>query len=234
MLAAYSRGDIMNFVIDHHIQKDILRRLMQAKTLRFSELKPEGLESNSFMYHLRQVMAAGYVLQGDDKSYALTPLGLTYIDGLSMENALPRKQPKLIAILVLKNTAGQYLLARRLMQPTIDTWMLPSGKQHFGESTLEHAKRETAELFGLNIDLIYRGMVEVRLMHGDILVTHLVSRLYSGDHDGAAPDATEKFEFEWHSMTDDLDLTPGTDEIITALEAAGDDQLNLSLDVQVE
>ncbi len=225
----------MNFVIDHHIQKDILRRLMQAKTLRFSELKPNGLESNSFMYHLRQVMSAGYVLQSHDKSYTLTPLGLTYVDGLSLENALPRKQPKLIAIFFLKNSKGQYLLARRLMQPTIDTLMLPSGKQHFGESTLEHAKRETAELLGLTTNLSYRGMAEVRLTHGDVLVTHLVARLYSGEHDDdATPKDTEKFQFEWHDTTDSLNLTPGTGEIIAALEAAGNAELNLSLDVQNE
>lgn len=221
----------MNTVIEHTVQRDILVRLTQAKTLRFSELKPDGLENNAFMYHLRELIKAKYVTQTDDKAYTLTAAGLSYIDSLSLTNRLPRRQPKLIVILALKNKAGQYLLAKRLVQPTIDTWMLPSGKRHFGETPQEHAERELSEqLSTTSVALTDRGTVDIRIWHDDVLVSHLVARLYVGQYEGSVPRDTTKFHYAWLDVGDVADFTPGTSEIIAALEK-NDDVLDLSLDV---
>lgn len=220
-------------MIEHHIQRDILLRLMQAKTLRFSDLKPEGMESNSFMYHLRQLMNGGYVVQLDDKTYTLSPTGLSYIDSLSLANTLPRKQPKLACIIALKNSDGKYLFAKRLMQPTIDTWMLPSGKQHFGESSQEHVKRETLQQFETEVATRYRGVLDVRIRHGDTIVTHLVGQVYSSEYNDEAPVDSPKFHYEWRGRDDKIALTPGTSELIDALEAH-DEPFFLSLDVTAD
>lgn len=210
---------MINVMIEHHIQRDILTRLMKAKSVRFSHLKPEGMESNSFMYHLKQLIAAGYVTQTDDKSYVLTPQGLSYVDGLSLTNSLPRRQPKLLCIIALRNSDGEYLFAKRLMQPTIDTWMLPSGKQHFGESSEKHAEREMREQLRADASLVRRGLLDLRITHDGELVSHLVAQVYSGKYEGAPPPDTEKFHYEWRSVDDLSPLTPGTAELIEALES---------------
>lgn len=223
----------MSRMIEHHIQRDILLRLMRKKTVRFSELKPEGMESNSFMYHLKQLMQVGYVTQLDDKSYSLTPNGLSYIDGLSLTDSLPRKQPKLICIIALRGKDGQYLFAERLMQPTIGTWMLPSGKQHFGESSQEHVKREALQQFGVDIELHHRGTLDIRISHGDVLVSHLVAQVYDGEYEGNLPPDTEKFHYEWHAPGDSVPFTVGTSELIDALEQKAG-HFFLSLDVKAD
>lgn len=223
----------MNTMIEHHIQRDILLRLMRSKTVRFSSLKPEGMESNSFMYHLKQLIQIGYVTQLEDKSYSLTPSGLSYIDRLSLTNSLPRKQPKLLCIIALRNKAGEYLFAKRLMQPTIGSWMLPSGKQHFGESSEDHAKREVIEQFGVKLELKRRGLLDIRISHDDVLVSHLVAQVYSGEFEGNPPADTEKFHYEWRSSGDSIPFTAGTRELIDALEQKPD-YFFLSLDVDAD
>lgn len=216
-------------VIEHHIQRDILVTLAAAASVRFSELKPKELESNSFMYHLKELIKIGLVEQRADKRYALTNKGLAYIDGLTFTNKKPRKQPKLICILALKNDKGEYLLAKRLTQPTIGTWMLPSGKQHFGESTEDHAKRELKEQFGADVQLKHQGMVDVRISHGDELVSHLMAQVYYAAFSGGLPADTSRFHYEWLKPPVSESLTPGTSEIIEALESG--QKFMLSLDV---
>lgn len=216
-------------MVEHHIQRDILMRLMKAKSLRFSELKPEGMESNSFMYHLKQLMSDGYVVQSADKSYALSPAGLSYSDSLSLENSLPRKQPKVICMIALKNKQGEYLLAQRLMQPMIGSWMFPNGKQHFEESPEEHVVRESLQQFGTTLELSHRGVADIRVSREGTLVTHVVGHVYSGGYDGAAPADNQKFHFEWRDAQSIAELMPSMRELVRALEN-DDKPFLLSLD----
>ena len=222
----------MNTVVEHTVQRDILERLTHVKTLRFSELKPAGMENNAFMYHLKQLLVMGYVSQQPDKSYLLTPRGLSYVDTLTFVNKKPRKQPKIIGVITLKDSEGRYLLAKRLVQPTIDTWMIPSGKRHFGESPDTHAIRQTREWIDADITLARRGFLDVRIQHGDELVSHLTGHVYSGVYDGELPDDTEKFHFEWHAPASELHFTPGTCELLQALGRG--EEFFLSFDVNAD
>ncbi len=188
------------------------------------------MESNSFMYHLKRLIAVGYVTQLEDKSYTLASQGISYIDSLSLANSLPRRQPKVLCIIALRNKAGEYLLAKRLVQPTIGTWMLPSGKQHFGESTEDHAKREVLEQFNTQLELTRRGVFDLRISHGDVLVIHIIAQVYSGEYEGVSPHDTEKFHYEWRHASRAASLTAGTSEWIEVLERKEDDFF-LSLDV---
>lgn len=220
-------------MIEHHIQNDIIDRLSTAKTLRFSELKPSGMESNLFMYHLKQLSTNGYVRQNDDKTYTLTSKGLGYVDTLTLTNKKPRKQPKVITILALKNAQKEYLFAQRLRQPSLHTWMIPSGKQHFGESPEAHVARELREQFGHETAMIRRGLLDIRIHQDDTVVTHLTAHVYAGSYDGEAPQPNDKFSYEWHARDDKLDVTPGTKELLDAIEGT-EPLFFLSLDVAAD
>src|SRR4051812_38755839 len=106
----------MHTVIEHHIQRDIINRLMHHQSLRFSELKPEGMESNIFMYHIAQLKKLKYIAK-NDQGYHLLHKGLQYVDGIRTDTLRPYQQPKVIAIIVLQNSQGAWLMAERKMQP---------------------------------------------------------------------------------------------------------------------
>lgn len=218
-------------MIEHHIQKDILIRLSKAASLRFSELKPEELESNSFMYHLRQLQGQKLVDKTED-GYSLSSSGLAYIDGFSFHTLKPRKQPKLICILIVRNQDGEWLMARRKYQPYIDQYMLVSGKQHLGEAPQDHAQRELNEKLRMNIPLTRRGFADIRIYRDDMLITHVSAHLYVGDSTAdSLPPSTDQFDFAWVKEKDSsVKFLAGTREIMEHVQSS-ENPVFLSLDV---
>lgn len=189
------------FLVEHHIQREIVRRLLLAESLRFTELKPDGMESNIFMYHMRQ-LAKNQVVEKVNGRYQLGVNGLRYADNISSQSFMPSRQPKLLSVVVIYSTQGDLLFARRHRQPFIGTLMFMSGKQHFGEDPKAHAERELVEKMELTgIDLRRRGLFDLRISlpgAGEPL-THIVAHVYSGVYDGLAPNPhSEYFSYEWH------------------------------------
>lgn len=209
-----------------------MNRLSRAHQLRFSELKPADLESNAFMYHLKQLIKAAYV-EKHDEQYRLGLKGLTYVDSLTTTNSKPRKQPKIVTVFALRNKNGKYLMVYRKLQPSLGTWMLLSGKQHFGESAEQHAAREMQEQVGNAVATARRGHMDIRVRHRGEVVVHLVANIYAGDYDGALPEESSKFRYDWVDGASGLPFTPGTHELIDELEAT-QTPFFLSLDVSQE
>ncbi|HEX4662603.1 MAG TPA: NUDIX hydrolase [Candidatus Saccharimonadales bacterium] len=206
--------------IVHHIQRQIIEKLTYAPSLKFSQLKPAGLESNIFTYHLRQLITQKLVEKTDD-GYTLAPAGLTYVDSLSFTNLKPRKQPKLVTVIALQNETGQWLLAQRKIQPFIGRFMLINGKQHFGEAPEIHAERELQEKTGLQIPLTRRGLADIQITNSNgTLLTHVVGHVYQGKANNASlPVDMDRFHYQWCDIKTlkDTDLMPGTREVIDEL-----------------
>lgn len=219
-------------MIEHHIQREILGALTRANTLKYSDLKPAGMEGNIFMYHLNLLIKGGYV-EKKEGSYTLAIKGLQYADTLSMKNLKPRIQPKALVILALQNSKGEWLLARRKTQPHLGQYMLPSGKRHFGELRDEHAIRELEEKTGWSLSLEHRGEAEIVLLRNDEPLTHIIGDIYTGAQPNTIlPKETSRFEYEWAS-SDQIKppFLSGTDMILHALEASrGSLSLSLQLD----
>lgn len=205
-------------MIEHHIQRDIVNELMYHACLRFSELKPDGMESNIFMYHLNQLIKGGYV-EKFESGYRLAPMGLQYVDGISSVSLKPRKQPKIIAIVALENQEGKWLLAERKIQPYIGERMFPSGKQHLGESFSEHARRELREKIGHEVSLRFRGIAEIIIYRDGQVLTQVLAHVHSGKLDESEPPAaSDRFSYVWHDFDkDEHQLMAGTKELHEAL-----------------
>lgn len=181
-----------DYVVDHVIQKDILSRLTKAEYLRFSELKSSKVESNLFMYHLRQLMKNGLVEKGSD-GYGLTRLGKSYVDRSTLETLTLRPQAKIITILAVKNKHDQWLILERLHQPYLGYRGMPSGKVHYGEDLLDSAKRELKEKANLeHIELRLKGNVILRYFAKDdpaMVVSHVIGYVFTGN----AGDVTSEY-----------------------------------------
>ena len=209
--------------LDHHIQRDIIIRLSLAENLRFSDLKPTGLENNHFMYHLKLLIKDG-LIRKDGNLYSLAPAGLTYVDQLSYKKRRPRQQPKIIAILVINNGKDQYLLARRRVQPYFGYAMLPSGKQHFAESPFDHAARELKEKTGLSTELKKCGYVNVKISGQGQVISHVAAHVFSGRIKSGLEikQGDERFELFWQDSgkLSEAKLMPGSAEIVELIKTS--------------
>lgn len=205
---------------NHHIEQSILRQLAYSGRASFSQLKPDDIMNNAFDYHLKALIRDKLVAKNDG-NYQLTAAGLEYIDKLSFKTGKPRSQPKLVAILALQNSRGQWLMAERKVEPYLGQLMLPSGKQHYGESPANHIIRELDEQVGQAVAVERRGFADVRISRDGHLVSHVAGHVYAGKFDGPAPAANNKFSYSFLAA-DAANLLAGTLEIIKQLEAGGD------------
>lgn len=166
--------------LQHHIQRDIVHKLVSLPTARFRDLKPQGLESNIFMYHLNKLIAGEFV-QKTTAGYELTPAGKHFADRVNLESLKLRIQPKLITILMISHGDDQWLLLERLHQPFIGTKGFPSGKIHYGEALDDAARRELKEKSNLdNVELRLRGSFIMRFFVGKEVVNHIIGYVFCG------------------------------------------------------
>ena len=61
-----------------YIQNEILTNFIGAKSLRYSEARPEGLENDLYNYHLQFLVKKGF-LEKTNAKYALTKVGKQYV-----------------------------------------------------------------------------------------------------------------------------------------------------------
>lgn len=204
---------IESLSVTHHIQKFIIDVLMYQKVARFRDLRPPRVDTNLFSYHLNSLVKQGAVHKVDG-GYALSPLGLSYVDRVSTEHKTIRTQPKIITMLVVQNSDGDILLQRRTKQPYIDTWTLPYGKLHVEDlSAKEAAQREAFEKLGLeNQEMEHAGDCYIRVHAGEDLLSTTLAHVFRFYKD----DITTSDDIVWarpHKVTE-FALAPAVEEIM--------------------
>lgn len=166
----------------HRLQQHILSRLIHYPCLRYADLKPAGIEGNLFMYHLRQLIKAGYLAKAGDGAYCLTVEGQRFADTLSLKTLTPRAQPRIVTLLVCRNQAGEYLFLRRKRQPLLGLVGFPYGKIHLGETIAEAAARELQEKTGLSAQLAHRADGYATIRQSGDPVSQIMFHLFYGEN----------------------------------------------------
>ncbi len=132
----------------HDIQLAILKKLLFAPNMRYTELKPDAkMDNNKFDFHLDKMIDAGYIAK-TDTGYTLTHIGKEYANRMDTDTTQIIKQAKIGAIVcpIRQNDSDkEFLLYTRLKQPFYGCQGFMSGKVSFGESVFEAAKRELKE-----------------------------------------------------------------------------------------
>ena len=86
----------------HYIQNKILYNLTLNEKARYSQLRPPEIESNHFIYHLKQLMIEKLVNKRTDGTYTLSSSGKAYVDRVSLSSFRLRSQPKIVTSLFVK------------------------------------------------------------------------------------------------------------------------------------
>lgn len=184
-------------LIDHVIQRDIVKKLTLSGSARFSELKPKNIESNLFMYHLNQLKKRDMVAK-NGTTYSLTSVARMYVDRANLEKLVFRVQPKIVSILAIKSSKQNWLLLERTHEPHMNRVGFPSGKLHYGETLEDSAVRELEEKAGLTgVDLTLAGSVAMRFLKGDQVINHTIGNIFTAEL-ASEPDVTVESPF-WKS-----------------------------------
>lgn len=107
-------------MLDHHIQRSIVYQLAFASSLRFSELKPDDVDNKLFSYHLKKVVAAGYVSKNGAGEYELTADGRRIGKGvLKNDSRLIDRAYSTLLLAIRRDSDGAWLLYTRRTHPMI-------------------------------------------------------------------------------------------------------------------
>jgi 8-oxo-dGTP pyrophosphatase MutT (NUDIX family) len=143
-------------------------------------MRPSGVESNHFAYHLEQLAKTGIVVK-DGRQYALAPAGLILVDRLSQGKMVDRLQPHIVTAIEVTANNGQTLLFKRAFQPYINRVGFPLGKIHFEETIQEAALRELEEKTGLtDVILTHRGVVYLESKIKGTAISKVMYHLFQG------------------------------------------------------
>ena len=166
----------------HYIQNKILFALTLTDSARYSQVRPPEIESNHFIYHLKQLINDKLVSKNADGSYSLSSVGKAYADKVSLSSYRLRSQPKIVNLIACKNRRGEYLLYKRKHQPFIGLSGFPYGKIHLGEGIKESSERELQEKTNLMTRLNHRGNVYVTVFDAETLITQTLFHVHTGSN----------------------------------------------------
>lgn len=199
------------------IQTHILIELTRHSTRRHSELRPRDVEGNLFSYHLKGLLNEG-LIEKHDAGYALTIEGKRFAGTLSLMTGKTRQQPKILTIIMCRNTLGEHLMVRWHRQPNIGLVSFAHGMMHYGTSVSAMAAYELGEKAGLEATLRHRGEVYVRGMHGIAVDRHMLVHIFEAtnprplDNPALRPEVSEPFWALLNDLKPD-DFVPGFYEI---------------------
>lgn len=226
--------------IKHPIERDILQFLTSCESARFSDMRPSKVDTNLFTYHLKLLVKAGYVTKSET-GYALSSLGLNYIERVNHDALQLRIQPKIMTKLLIQDGYGKVLLEKRTVQPNINSWELPSGEMRIDdESIVSMAKRLATEklsytpsklrhvgdcyiVVGKKERLNVHPAEGAVLVDGDVLhlatkeVFETESRTFAHITRFESDDITLTDNLKWVEPLDvaQMKVAPGTEQIIT-------------------
>lgn len=148
-------------------------------------MRPEGIESNHFAYHLDKLIHDDLVTKGG-RQYSLTTKGLALADRLNHATVDVNLQPHIVVAAHVTNGEGQDLLFQHSFQPYLNLYGPPQGRLEYDdESALAAAQRETKEKTGLDItNLEQRGIVYVTANIKDVRISKILIHVFSGQVGG--------------------------------------------------
>lgn len=172
---------------------------MYAPTLTYAQMRPPGVESNHFAYHLDQLLREALIAK-DGRNYSLTEKGLSLADRVSHESMTVRLQPHIVTSIHLTNDAGQTLLYRHTFQPYLNLHGAPQGRIHYEEHIADAAARELTEKTGLSdVALTHRGMVYIHATKSTQDISKILAHVFTGTVNGtpALVEPTAKGACSW-------------------------------------
>jgi predicted transcriptional regulator len=150
---------------EHHLQRDILYKLVTNDALKFSELRPKNVDSNVITYHLQQLIKQKLIIKNDNGLYELTELGKVAGINIILSKKELLEQAHSILLMALRD-GDSWLLRKRKAQPMFNKVGFVHGEPIAHEDALVTAKKEFIARTGLIADFYPRGFGYVRLVRG--------------------------------------------------------------------
>ncbi|MDB5165914.1 MAG: hypothetical protein JWM00_804 [Candidatus Saccharibacteria bacterium] len=191
-------------MLDHHIQRTTVYQLAFADSIRFSELKPDDIDSKLFTYHLKKVVSAGLVIKTDSGEYALTPEGRRVGKGaLKKQSRMIDRAYSILLLAIQRQEDGAWLLYRRQTHPLLGLTGFMQAQPVADHDVVTTARQECRDKTGLEGEFSVHGHGCFRVYRGEELESFIhFTLLKCTDIQGEVHQSSEAAEYYWDSAPD--------------------------------
>ena len=192
------------YMLDHHIQREIVYTLAFSQGLRFGELKPDTLENKAFDYHLKKVIVAGYVVKNQDGTYSLTNEGKRVGKGaLKKQSRLIDRAYSVLLLAIRRPEDGAWLLTRRKAQPLLGLTGFMNAQPIATQQTTQTASEICRQQTGMTGTFVVHGHGYFRIYRDGSLESFIhVTLLTCSDIQGVLHQNSELAEYYWDTDPD--------------------------------
>ena len=192
------------YMLDHHLQKNIVYTLAFSDGMRFGELKPVGLENKLFDYHLKKVMKAGFVEKTADGMYRLTSEGKRVGKGaLKEQSRLIDRAYSTLLLAIRRREDGAWLLVRRKTQPLRGLNGFLNAQPGADQDIVQTAAQVCRQQTGLVGDFVVHGHGYFRIYRSATLESFIhFTLLVCTDIEGDLRQNSELAEYYWDAQPD--------------------------------
>lgn len=209
-------------MLEHHIQKSIVYRLAFTPELRFSELKPDGLENKLFDYHLKIVIRDGYVEKSEDGRYKLTGEGRRLgVRAFEKQLGMADKAESVLFLVIKQNPNGPWLLYKRLTHPMLGKVGFMHAMPKLGQSITKSAHDQCLEKTGLSCKFTALGSGYFTTYDGELLESYVNFTLMAADTaEGELVQQDVNAEYFWSENPDfgSADMIPNMTTLAELLQ----------------
>lgn len=156
----------------NEIQRKILSKLYVSKSLKFSEAKPEGIESDLYNYHLKYLLS-NQLIRKEDGVYMLSFYGKKYIADLNPMDIKGQNQDvykvNVLTGAIRRNKSGllEALVEKRKRQPFFNKTSIMGGNLKKGEPVEKAAKRIFKEHTSITSSFKHIGIIRKIILDKD-------------------------------------------------------------------
>jgi hypothetical protein len=210
-------------MIDHHIQKELLHKLVLTNHARFTDLRPKDVDSNVITYHLQQLIKQKLVAKDDNGAYMLTELGKVAGINVKLSKKELLQQAHPILLMALRD-GDKWLLRTRKAQPMIDKTGFTHCEPIMDQPATDTASTEFEKRTGLNAVFKPKGFGYIRLMKDGELVSFTNFTLLIADSfEGELVKILGNGENDWYESLnlDSVHMIPSMQDLMQNIQKPG-------------
>ncbi len=223
-------------MLDHHIQRTIVYTLAFSEGMRFSDLKPDELENKAFNYHLKKVIAAGYVAKTEEGLYTLTSEGRRVGKGaLKKQSRLIDRAYSILLLAIRRKEDGAWLLVKRKSQPLLGLTGFMNAQPTVDKETVQTAADVCLEQTGLTGEFVVHGHGYFRIFRAGGLESFIhFTLLTCTDIQGELHQSSELAEYYWDTDPDFSapDMLPNMQTLHKMFEAPAGQFVDRTFDIE--
>lgn len=215
------------------IQNNIISKLKNATSLRYSDLKPEKVPNDLFNYHLQQLVKKSLV-EKINSEYSLSSSGIQYVADPYLSNDAITSLFKINVITVISRTVEhgiEILNQVRKSNPSYGKIGVMGGVVLKGEPILDAASRKLKQETGLNASFKLVGC-ERRIMYksSELFSDVMFPIAYADMYDGTLITDSDFGHNMWvpidDAITNESSTFDSIQSIVTVLKAIKDNSIN--------